>query len=216
MTYKVLTFLILFAISNSINGQTFSESYLHFFKKTWETEPTEEMKSQIDSTIDNLYKETTGKGFWENQAEQMEWTTLINIENFKSALMTMKIDIDKKDKLIIIEETSSGGDWPPNLTRDGFVFIDTKTYSYSFDSNRSPKYLLTTDFLDTNYIHFKSRKIIVDLVTTHDFTGLLELAKKETEYEPINPKVQYEIIIYDKYADEPLQIIYLHDRITRF
>jgi len=212
---KILTTLliILTTVFNS-KAQTFSDSYLDFFKKTWETEPTEEMKAQLDPSIDSLYIKSTGKGFWENQALQLKQTTILNIANYKAIFRLQGFDIDDKGKFIIIEETARGGNWPPDLTRQGIVIIDQLVFNYSYDPDREIQYELTTDFLDSKTTYFNSRKTITELALRFDIDELTRLAKKELELENIQPKAEYEIVVYNKDEEKTLRIIYLHDFLT--
>lgn len=214
MTTKFTLILGTILFSSSLTAQTFSEDYFEFFKKSWEKEPTEEMKAQVPPSVDSMYRQSTGKGFWEMQAEQQKQSTLINIENYKSAFKLNELDIDSVDKFVIIEESARGGNWPPDLTRKGFVIVDGQTFSYKFNPEAEVKYKLTTDFLAKENTFYECRLIIADLAKDYDIEGITTLAKKEMELEGMQPKVEYEIVVYDQTAEKPLRIIYLHDFIT--
>ncbi|MDZ7847443.1 MAG: hypothetical protein U5L96_12080 [Owenweeksia sp.] len=45
----------------------------------------------------------------------------------------------------------------------------------------------------------------------YNIEEITTLAKKEMELDEMQPKVQYEIVVYDQAAEKPLRIIYLHD-----
>lgn len=215
MNKIVTTLLIILTIGANLKAQTFSDSYLDFFKKIWETEPTAEMKAQLDPSMDSLFIKSTGKGVWENQALQLKQSTIINIENYKAIFRLQGFDIDEKGKFLIIEESSFGGNCPPDLTRQGVVIFDQLVFNYKYDPDIETQYKLTTDFLDSNSIHINSRKIITEIAQRFDIDELTRLAKKEMELENLQPKVEYEIVVYDNSLEKPLRIIYLHDFVTK-
>ena len=214
MKLKLTFFLGLILLFLNVKAQTFSDSYFNLFKESWEKEPTEEMRAQVDPSLDSLYRRSTGKGFWEMQTELLKQSTITNLENYKAVFKLKGIDIDEKNRLIIIEESSNSANWPPDLTRKGFVIVDDQTFTYRFDPNEEVQYDLDSGFLDRNQIYFDSRKIITDLAKSYDIDELGKLAKMEMELENVQPKVQYEIVVYDQNSEKPLRIIYLHDFIT--
>lgn len=211
MTAKLTLIIGTILFCSSIRAQTFSKDYFEFFKKSWEKEPTEEMKAQIPPSVDSMYRQSTGKGFWEIQAEQQNKSTLINIDNYKSAFKLNNINIDSIYKFIIIEESALGGNWPPDLTRKGLIIIDGETFSYQYSPEAEVNYKLTTDFLAIGNTFYDCRLIIADLAKNYDIEGITALAKKEMELEKIQPQVQYEIVFYDQSAEKPLRIMYLHE-----
>ena len=211
---KLTFFLGLILLFLNVKAQTFSDSYFNLFKESREKEPTEEMRAQVDPSLDSIYRKSTGKGFWEMQTELLKQSTITNLENYKAVFKLKGIDIDEKNRLIIIEESSNSANWPPDLTRKGFVIVDDQTFTYRFDPNEEVQYDLDSGFLDRNQIYFDSRKIITDLAKSYDIDELGKLAKMEMELENVQPKVQYEIVVYDQNSEKPLRIIYLHDFIT--
>ena len=214
MTTKLTLIIGALLFCSSTKAQTFSDDYFQFFKKSWEKEPTEEMKAQVPPSVDSMYRQSTGKGFWEIQAEQQKQSTLKNIENYKSAFKLNELDIDSLDKFVIIEESSRVANFPPDVTRKGFIIVDRQTFSYKFDPEAEVNYKLTTDFLAKESAFYDCRLIITDLAKDYDIEGLTTLAKKEMELEGTQPKVEYEIVVYDQAAEKPLRIIYLHDFIS--
>ena len=207
--------LILILFSISAYSQTFSESYYDLFRKSWEKEPTKEMIDQVDPKMDSLYRATTGKGFWEMQAEGLKNSTTNNINNYKKAFDLNNLDIDKIDKFIIIEESNRGMDFPPDFSRKGFVIIGSEMFTYYYNPEKENSLKLTSDFFDKSNINYKSRKIVTDIAKSNNIEQFSVLAKKEMEIGIGEPKIEYEIVVYDeKMEEKPLKIIYLHEFIT--
>ena len=205
--------LVLFSIS--AYSQTFSESYYDLFKKSWEKEPTKEMINQVDPKMDSLYRATTGKGFWEMQAEGLKKSTTNNIKSYKKVFELKNLDIDKIDKFIIIEESNRGMDFPPDFSRKGFVIIGSDTFTYHYNPEDENSLKLSNDYFVESNPNYKSRKIVTDIAKSDKIEQFSVLAEKEMELGIGEPKVEYEIVVYDKKMDEkPLKIIYLHDFIT--
>ncbi|SFS96399.1 hypothetical protein SAMN04487906_2371 [Zhouia amylolytica] len=205
--------LVLFSIS--AYSQTFSESYYDLFRKSWEKEPTKEMIDQVDPKMDSLYRATTGKGFWEMQAEGLKKTTTNNINNYKKVFDLKNLDIDKIDYLIIIEESIRGTNFPPDFSRKGFVVIGSDMFTYYYNPENGNSLKLTSDFFDESNPNYKSRQVVTDIAKSNKVEQFSILAKKEMEIEIGEPKIEYEIVVFDKkMGDKPLKIIYLHDFIT--
>ncbi|WP_425077902.1 hypothetical protein [Psychroserpens sp. S379A] len=210
-----LIHLILILFSISTYSQTFSESYYELFRKSWEKEPTKEMIGQIDPKMDSLYRATTGKGFWEMQAEGLKNSTTNNISNYKKVFKLKNLDIDKIDKFIIIEESNRGMNFPPDFSRKGFVLIGTDIFTYYYNPGEENSLKLSNDYFNESNPNHESRKIITDIAKSDKNEQFSVLAKKEMELGIGEPRVEYEIIVYDKKIDEkPLKIIYLHDFVT--
>lgn len=212
---RSLTHLILILFSISVYSQNFSESYYNFFRKSWEKEPTKEMIDQIDPKMDSLSKATTGKGFWEMQAEELKNSATNNINNYKKVFELKNLDIDKIGKFIIIEESNRGMEFPPDFSRKGFVIIGSETFTYFYNPEEENSLELSNDFFDESNPNHKSRKIVTDIAKSDKIEQFSILAEKEMELGIGEPKVEYEVVVYDKKLDEkPLKIIYLHDFIT--
>ncbi|MDZ7847442.1 MAG: hypothetical protein U5L96_12075 [Owenweeksia sp.] len=153
MTTKFNLIIVTVILCSNLKAQTFSEDYFEFFKKSWEKEPTEEMKAQVPPSVDSIYRQSTGKGFWEMQAEQQRQSTLKNIENYKSAFKLNDIEIDSVNKFVIIEESSKVAKFPPDPTRKGLIIVEGQTFSYKYDPKAEVNYKLTNGLLiKGNYI----------------------------------------------------------------
>jgi hypothetical protein len=207
--------LILILFSVSTYSQTFSESYYNLFKKSWKKKPTKEMIDQIDPKMDSMYKATTGKGFWEMQAEGLKNSTTNNINNYKKIFELKNLDIDSIPKFIIIEESNRGMNFPPDFSRKGFVIIGSEKFTYFYNPEEENSLKLSNSFFDESNPNQKSRKIVTDIAKSDKLEQFSILAEKEMKLGIGEPKVEYEIVVYDiKMAEKPLKIIYLHEFIT--
>ena len=105
--------------------------------------------------------------------------------------------------------------FPPDFSRNGFVIIGSETFTYFYNPEEENSLELSNNFFDESNPNYKSRKIVTDIAKSDKIEQFSVLAKKEMELGIGEPKVEYEIVVYNIKMDEkPLKIIYLHDFIT--
>ena len=193
-------------IGFTVKGQNFSELYLNTFKDSWEKEPTEEMKAQVDPALDEFYKQTTGKGFWETNAELKKKEVLDQIEHYKMVLELKELDINTIQNFMLVEESNI----PSSHKKHGFVIYNNHYFTYQYIPGQSNSFKVSTKYIGTDKQFHDSRTKIKTLLEANQIDKLHQYAKHELKSGDVKLNVQYEIMIYNSKDKTPLDIIYLH------
>lgn len=203
---KIHLLICIVFIGFTVKGQSFSELYLDTFKDSWEKEPTEEMKAQVDPALDEFYKQTTGKGFWETNAELRKKEVLDQIEQYKMVLELKELDINTIQNFILVEESNI----PSSNKKHGFVIYKNQYFTYQYIPGQLSSFKMSTKYLGTDKQFHDSRIKIKTLLEANQIKKLHQYAKDELKFGDVKSNVQYEVIIYNSKDKKPLDIIYLH------
>lgn len=209
---KLLIAFFFCFISTMLNAQTFSESYVDFFKEQWFVEPTQEMREQVDSTLNNFYLQTTGKDFWESQNDLRKQSTLNEIKELATTFKLHGLDVDSLNKFTLLRVTNtnlnSGVDW----FISGCIFNDKKELFYKMSYSDAGKPIWNSDSVQYSSETFILYPIIYTNIQEGNYDVLTERAKKDVDEKRQNSVIEYQILVYNSSQKKfPLKIWYLKE-----